>query len=244
MTVWIIIAIICFVVAGGLLWWRHNTMRDLGLMAQVETSAARDAAAKPPGTLVEVKGVVRSEAPLQSEYARIACVHYVATQTERYAVHDHDSQGRPRRREETRTLYSNTRSAPFVVEDGSGWIRVQPEGASIEGAEVFNQTQGRGGFSGSVTIGDMTIGAGGPIDQTWRESAVGLDQPIYVLGVIRPGGVIGAPEPGRKDAGFIISVKSEEQRTADKSGEAGWLMIIAIVLGVAGAACLVIPRLI
>ena len=66
-----------------------------------------------------------------------------------------------------------------------------------------------------------------------KESILAPDIPIYVLGEVREGGLIGKPAGGSKNKTFVISHKSEEERTKSLTSTTRWLLIIALVLFVA-----------
>ena len=73
-----------------------------------------------------------------------------------------------------------------------------------------------------------------------KESMLAPDIPVYVLGEVQQGGLIGKPASGSKNKTFVISHKSEEERTKSLTSTTRWLLVIAIVLlvlaaGLAGA---------
>ena len=59
------------------------------------------------------------------------------------------------------------------------------------------------------------------------------DIPVYVLGEVQQGGLIGKPASGSKNKIFVISHKSEEERTKSLTSTTRWLLIVALVLLVA-----------
>ena len=82
---------IIFLAAGGvMLYFRSRSRQKAGLMTQTETSNASDVSSLAPGTLVEVKGTLRSEEPLTSEISGKTCAYYVATVSREYLERDHD----------------------------------------------------------------------------------------------------------------------------------------------------------
>jgi hypothetical protein len=58
-----------------------------------------------------------------------------------------------------------------------------------------------------------------------KEAILIPDLPVYVLGEVRPGGVIGKPAPGSPNKTFVISYKTEEQRTTSNTGTGAWLLV-------------------
>src|ERR671910_2611489 len=127
---------VLFLIAGGvLLYFRNRTKHKSALMSQTETSNASDVSGIAPGTLVEVKGTLRCDEPLTSEMAEKTCAYYSSTVTREYLRSDYDDDdndaGSDRR---TEIIAQNVQFAPFVVEDDSGSVAVDAEGA--EDAEV------------------------------------------------------------------------------------------------------------
>jgi hypothetical protein len=88
-----IVAAVALVAAGILIWQWLKAGRELGLMRSTDTSKASDVPGKPPGTLVELKGTLRSHAPLKGEFSGSECVYY--GNNERHTV---GPSGRPQRR--------------------------------------------------------------------------------------------------------------------------------------------------
>ncbi len=68
-----------------------------------------------------------------------------------------------------------------------------------------------------------------------KESILRADTPVYVLGEVREGGLIGKPASGSKNKTFVISHKSEEERTKSLTSTTRWLLGIAIFLFVLAA---------
>ena len=132
---------ILFLVAGGvLLYFRNRTKHKSALMSQTETSNASDVSGIAPGTLVEVKGMLRCDEPLTSEMAERTCAYYSSTVTREYLRPDYDDDdndvGSDRR---TEIIAQNVQFAPFVVEDDTGFVGVHAEGAEIDARQVVNR---------------------------------------------------------------------------------------------------------
>ena len=72
---------------------------------------------------------------------------------------------------------------------------------------------------------------------TRTENILAPDIPVFVLGEVQQGGLIGRPAKGSKNKIFVISHKSKEERTTSLTSKARWLLIF-IVLSLGGAAAL------
>src|SRR5215213_11405371 len=132
---------VIFLVGGGvMLYFRSRTQQKAGLMTQTETSNASEVSSLAPGTLVEVKGTLRCEEPLTSEMSEKTCAYYSATVTREYLERDYDDDdndvGSDRRSE---IISQNVQFAPFSVEDATGSVPVNAEGAEVDARQVVNR---------------------------------------------------------------------------------------------------------
>lgn len=229
---------VIFVVAGGvLLYFRNRNKQKSALMGQTQTSDASDVGGLAPGTLVEVKGTLRCEEPLTSEMAEKTCAYYSSTVVREYMRRDHDDDdvGSDRRSE---IMAQNVQFAPFEVEDGSGSVAVNAEGAEVDARQVVNRFDRNTGNEGTFTLGGVTVNLGGgerTIGYRYTESILPVDGRIYVLGTVQEGGEIGAPQPGGEGHRFVVSHRSEEALGQSLGQTIFWLGaggIGAIVLGV------------
>ena len=231
---------IIFLVAGGvLLYFRSRSQQKAGLMSQTQTSNASEVSSLAPGTLVEVKGTLRCEEPLTSEMAGQTCAYYSATVTREYLERDYDDDddvGSDRRSE---IISQNTLFAPFSVEDSTGSVPVNAEGAEVDARQVVNRFERNTGNEGpSISLGGATLNLGGgerTIGYRYTESILPVDAPVYVLGTVQESGEIGAPPPGEAEHRFVVSHRSEEALGQSLGKTVMWLGVGAIgafVLGV------------
>src|SRR3712207_5126851 len=188
---------VIFLVAGRLLlYFRNRTKQKSALMSLTETSAASDASGLAPGTLVEVKGMLRCEEPLTSEMAERTCAYYSSTVTREYLRSDYDDDdndvGSDRR---TAAMAQNEQFAPFEVEDESGSVAVDAEGAEVDARQVMNRFDRNTGNEGTFSLGGVSVNLGGgerTIGYRYTESILPVDAPVYVLGAVQEGGGVGA----------------------------------------------------
>ena len=193
--------------------------------------------------LVELKGTAEIDAPLTSFLAVCRCVHYAwsvaeqwrRTVTETYSDSNGKTQTRTRVESGWTTVASGGEMIPFYLNDDCGAVQVRPDGADIEALAVFDETCSR--------MDPLYYGkgpAGGIMDSTgcrhFREHALPLHTPIYVLGQSRERADLVAPEIATDTSApmFLISTRSEQQIS---SGFAcafwGWL-IFGLLLVVGG----------
>jgi hypothetical protein len=134
----------------------------------------------------------------------------------------------------TEIIAQNVQFAPFVVEDGTGFVGVHAEGAEMDARQVVNRFDRNVGNEGTFSLGGMTVNLGGgerTIGYRYTESILPIDEQVYVLGTVQEGGTIGAPPSDAKDHRFVVSHRSEEAHTQSLGKTALWL-------GVGGAASL------
>jgi hypothetical protein len=211
----------------GCLWFWKKARDEIALMAGTETSRAADVGALPAGTLVEVKGTIRCNAPIAGEFSQQLCV-YSKSVVERQEERWRDG----KRETHTVTERSTERHAPFYVEDESGRVLVSGEGASVTAVSVFDES-GNTTAESVISMATSLLGAGSS-DRRFRESILAPDIPVYVLGTVQADGTIGKAPSGAKAKEFIVTHESEEERT--KSSNITGVVLLLIGLALLGGA--------
>ena len=239
---------VIFLVAGGvLLYFRSRTKQKSAVMSQTETSNASDVNGIAPGTLVEVKGMLHCEEPLTSEMAEKVCAYYSSTVTREYLRPDHDDDDNVGSDRRTETIAQNVQYAPFVVEDDSGSVPVDAEGAEVDARQVMNRFDRNTGNEGTFSLGGVSVNLGGgerTIGYRYTESILPVDESVYVLGTVQEGGGIGIPTSGEEGHRFVVSHRSEEAHAQSLGKTALWLGVGAAAALVLGVVLLVIGILI
>ena len=233
----LVAGIAVWVAAGVLLYNMRKQLRKRNLMSRVETSQALGVAGLSVGTPVEVKGTLRCGEPIRSEMSGHECAYFLSQVIREYRVRDRDSDGHLRTRRRTEVIASNERFAPFAVEDDSGMVGIRGEGAEVDALEVVNRFENNTG-EGEFTLGGVTVHLGGgasTIGYRYVEGILPLDTPVYVLGVAREDGHIGAPEDQGGEKRFLISHRSEEQLGKKYRNAALTLGCLAVALFLFGS---------
>jgi hypothetical protein len=240
---------VIFLAAGiALLYFRNKNKQKAALMGQTETSGASDVSGLAPGTLVEVKGTLRCKEPLTSEMAGERCAYYSSKVIREYMERDYDDDdvGSDRRSE---VVAHNEQFAPFVVEDTTGTVAVNAEGAEMDAKQVVNRFDRNTGSEGpSISLGGATINLGGgerTLGYRYTETILPVDAPVYVLGSVQQGGGIGTPS-GDEGHRFVVSHRSEEALGQSLGKTVLWLgvggiasIVVAVVLLAVGIFVLV-----
>lgn len=171
--------------------------------------------------LVKLKGTVETGAPPLSAYlTNCECVHHawsVAEQWQRKVTEtyqDRDGSTRTRTRTETgwTTLANGGESAPFYLQDDCGIIQIRPDGAKLELLETLNHTCGPDDplYYGKGPEGCI---AHSTHRRQFREAALPIHHPLYVIGQVRERADMVAPEIAHDKQApmFLISTRSEEE---------------------------------
>jgi hypothetical protein len=241
----LIVGVIVLVIGASLLYFGRRTQSKTNLMQAVGTSNAADMGKLLPGEMAEIKGTIRCANPLTAEYAEKPCVWYSAQVTREYEHREKDSNGNWQTNRRSESVSSNTQRTSFFVQDSTGQIEVHLDGAEIDAPTILDRFEDKssnnpgininiGGASISNSNDDKTLG------YRYNVKALAVDTPIYVLGVYREDGTIGAPPPENKARKFIVSYRSEEELHASWKKQAFWLGSVAIVLALAGVVLIVI----
>jgi hypothetical protein len=240
---------VIFLAAGiALLYFRNKNKQKAALMGQTETSGTSDVSGLAPGTLVEVKGTLRCKEPLTSEMAGERCAYYSSKVIREYMERDYDDDdvGSDRRSE---VVAHNEQFAPFTVEDSTGSVAVNAEGAELDAKQVVNRFDRNTGSEGpSISLGGATINLGGgerTLGYRYTETILPVDAPVYVLGSVQQGGGIGTPS-GDEGHRFVVSHRSEEALGQSLGKTVLWLgvggiasIVVAVVLLAVGIFVLV-----
>jgi hypothetical protein len=186
--------------------------------------------------LVELKGTAECQQPLVSYLAGTTCIYYAYEIEERWSrlVTETESDGRGGTREVTRResgwtqVDAQVETTPFYLQDDTGSLLVQPEGARVEAAQVFAR---------ECSTWDPLYFAKGPANgiidsdgvRRFTERAVPVQAPLFVVGQARERTDVVAPEIAAdpKASEFLISVRSQEE----VSSGLGWQIWLFALLG-------------
>jgi len=198
---------------------------------------------------VEIKGRATSPAPLTAYLCQQPCIRYHWSIAEHWTrqrtVTSTDSKGKTTTRVVTDygsdVVASGGEQTALEVDDGTGRIRVQWDGAKIEQQKIFGETvdinsplyYGKGP-DGSVSGSDGV--------RTFSEEGIVMGTPLYIVGYAREredvvdveiarGGRKGTATDGAVARIFLISTRNEAAVTSGH-GVAGWIFAIIGFLAV------------
>lgn len=207
------------------LWYWRKVGREVALMTATPTSKASDVAAIAPGTLVELKGPLRCDAPLSGEFSHETCIYYRAKIEREYEYYTTDSKGRRERQTSRETVQDTIKFAPCVFDDGSGKVPIHFEGAEVEGVETVKRFESKASV-GSLVASLLEVG-NTDLGHHYTETVIRAGVPVFILGTVLDDRSVGAA-PSKKNP-FVITHKSEEEREKSLKSTRMWVLIIAIV---------------
>jgi len=229
--VWVlgILAALALAGAGGCLWYRQRLGQEIAVMAAIETSKASEVARLAPGTAVEVKGTLRCASPLVAEFSQTRCAYHKSEIQREVVEYRRGSDGKDERHTRTEPVHSNTRHARCTVEDTSGAVALNLEGADVEGEQVVNRREAEQRGVAAVLV-NVALGGGGSATLIYTETILAHDIPIYVLGEVLADRSIGRPAANSRNRVFVVSRKSEEERSKHLRSTMTWLLVGAVAL--------------
>jgi len=237
-TVFVVFAAIAAVVGLGLMFWRWRVSKELAVMASTATSGAGSVAGLAPGTLAEVMGSLRVRTPLIAEFSQKPCAYYKSEIEREETYYERDSNGREERKTRTTTVYSNMQFGQCLVEDATGKVGIDFDGAKVEAIGVVNEPTAAPNTATGLVGGVLSALSNSNARYQRKESILPADIPVYVIGEVQPGGLIGKHAKDSKNRLFVISHKSKDERTTSLRATARWLLVISLVLFAVAAALL------
>jgi hypothetical protein len=223
---------IALVIALLLAWWRSRVQRELAVMAATQHIGCGAVAQQSAGAAVSVHGTLRVRVPLVAEFSQKPCAYFIAEIEREETYYERDSQGREERRTRTTTVYTNMKYGQCLIEDESGKVGIDFDGAKVEAIQTVNQPNAAPPDGGANGVVGGILSALTSSNATFRrkESLLPPDSPVFVLGEVQPGGLVGKPAKGSANTLFVISHKSEQERAKDLGRTAWWLMIFIVPL--------------
>lgn len=220
--------IIAFVLGGVLM---LAGRRQKGLQQEMQKGSVISVREAQAGARVELYGTIISQQPLKTPFSGRECVYY-EYELERQ-VENRDAQGRTNLRWER--VSSDRQSSPFVLQDSSGSIAIQPEGADMDPVnlgEQFVQSNAIPGFLQSFT--QQLTG----FNTRATEKALLTNAQAYVMGTVVQAGSGLAVVKGQGK--MLVSHKTEAEVERATKRNAMVMNILGIILGIGGVALAII----
>jgi uncharacterized membrane protein len=192
---------------------------------------------------VELKGNGKCSKPLKSQHTNTPCLWFRSTVVREYeeerTVTDSNGNRRTEIHRGSETVSTTEDSTPFDLDDGTGSIKINPQGAEIIGKQVYNQFK-PGEYSGPLNIVLSTFNKRRTIGYRFTEDLIPVDQKLYILGEASDkDGELEVKRPSDKKKKFLVSVKSEEELIKSFTSAALFMLIGTIVLSLIGVGLII-----
>lgn len=199
--------------------------------------------------MIELKGTCTSDEPLKAEFSNMDCVMYTNAVYREYEKLEisRDEQGNEKQQwKRTSTKVGGvTRHIQFGVDDGSGTVLIDPEGAEFHTEQVVKKYEevSPNNTSFSLFGQSFSLGISGS-EKTkgfrYEESIIPLKSNLYILGELhdRNGNLL-VSKPQQNKTPFIVSTKSEEALTQKFESTGKFALVGGIVLIVIGIGSLI-----
>jgi len=196
------------------------------------------------GRIVEVKGkLVANSEVLKSYFTESDCVFFHAVEKDKVReVYKSKSSDLTNSSRIYYSISTDKKSEhTFYLEDSTGKILIDPEGAEVDGKVVLKSIEPTFGEENSSTFSSAFQPCGEKIIAVIKEEQIlPLGEQAYVIGELffgSNGPIIGSsPE---KDKTFLISLKDEETLVKSGNSELYQAIVFSIVASVAGIALII-----
>lgn len=175
--------------------------------------------------LIGLHGKIQSPEPLLGELSQQPCVKYRTLVTreweEEYEEEDDEGRVVTRTRQGSDTVLHHKQEQPFYVNDGSGAIRVSPDGAKMDWELVTNRYEPMG-QRGTLSLGGQVINLLQNLSSSrqvrgyrYQEWVVPLERRVFVYGEVTDSGgelTFQKPsDPEKPDEPYIVTFKSKSE---------------------------------
>ena len=201
----------------------------------------------------EIKGKIVCEKPLVGELSKQECVYFDTKVTHEYEEYyeEKDAEGNTTKksRRKSDVMTKDTRRTPFYLEDETGKILVDSDGANVDALQVVNKMekhpQNNNLAMGNLVLNLTNVVMGNKMNRTigyrMQEKILPIDRKIYILGEVRDeDGQLVVKKPTTSGQSFLITTKSEEELVRSKQSTAKWTGIISYVFVATAVAFLVL----
>ncbi|TVR73457.1 MAG: hypothetical protein EA415_07650 [Sphaerobacteraceae bacterium] len=234
----IILGILLMIGAGVALWNRRKFSEKMNLIRRAVHARPGEVGNAFPGELVAVTGNAESSQALISEQSETPCIYYDFQIVRRYersrggvSMGGRNLRGRRRRTGRQRgreTVAENEQWVPFRIEDESGAVRVNPDGAWFEARKVMDRYE-REDSNNLLGIPGLNVNLGFGGNQTLgyeiKENAIPTGTPLFIAGPVNEKGEI----ERNRNHGLIVTYRSESALRDDWGKRERYQLIAALV---------------
>ncbi len=211
---------------GGLFLWLAKKQKATS--TSMKQSSVSPIQKVQPDTQAEIYGKVVCQSPLQTPFSNQPCVYY-EYEVEK-EVWERDNDGRMETNWET--VEEDKKQIPFYIDDGSGKIKINPDGATIEPRDLGEKRWQRGQRFNNSLLENIFSGLTN-FNARVSERALMANENAYVFGYVTKTAEGYCMQ--KHDKKFLISYRTEEEvekRTARSATIMKVLGIAGIILGI------------
>lgn len=224
-------------------------------LAQMSQAIAQEIGGGDWRDYVKVTGTIECEHPIISQLKQEPCVYYKMEVKREYeeTVTRKDEEGKTYQETQrgSEVISSHKQSTPFQLNDQTGYVSVNPDGADIEVIKIldeFRQEQSRGGLLSfgqfSLALGNETFGGRRTLGYHYSESILPLRRRALVVGTVSDsGGELTLQKPTDGKQKFIITLKTAEELTQAVDRIAQITFYSMIACGAIGVILLILAML-
>lgn len=217
--------IIIIIIGGGFFWLSKKQQKTSAAMQQ---SKAVPINQLQTNTQAEVQGTVVAKNPLTTPFSNRPCVYY-KYEVEK-EVRRRDSEGHLET--DWEQVEEDDKKIPFMIEDKTGQVLVNPEGATIEARNLGEQRFRRGERFSNDILRNI-ISSISDSNTRVTEEALLVGEPAYIFGHLAEGS--DGLEFNKGDKNFLISHKSEEEVQKSTARSATFMKVLGIIGLIVGA---------
>lgn len=200
--------------------------------------------------LIAMHGTIETDQPLRAELSKRDCVKY-RTVVERNWEEDYqerDNRGYlvERTRQGSDIVSQQEQALPFYINDGSGTIRVSPDGADIDLEKVverYEPVRNRN-FGGDISIGGLNFNLFDGLSSQrrllgyrYREWILPVGRRVFIHGEVSDSGgelTFQMPSDPEKEEPYTISLKSKSELIRKTQQQIKLMKVWSIILIIVG----------
>ncbi len=233
-------------VEGKLLDVKYYDQTDIKSAVDTCVSISKELGSGHYTQMVKVSAKAKSESPLTGEFSNESCVYYEASAVHEYEklVERKDDDGKVHRNwvDDSETIGSTRKGGEFELNDGTGAVKVDIQGADLTLDQAVNQFKTSGD---SVTF---SFGTYHPENTRKKRSKgyremeqnIPVGQQLFVLGELHDrNGTPTISISKEKGNPFIVSIKSEQEVVSGLESKVKMMYFGAIACVVIGPALIV-----
>ncbi len=260
MSTGVLFGVVLLALASILFWWQQKQKHQFRYLqaAKPVTVADLDKLAKPadvePGEwhcYVKVRGMIRCHQPLHCQLKPQNCVYYTMAVRREYeeniATTGNNGEKSEKLQRQSEIVATRQQATPFSLQDNTGEIAVDPEGANIDSIQIVDEFRPEQVGGGVLSFGQFRLTVSEipdnqrTIGYRYTESILPLYRQVLVVGeACQTENGWQIQKPTAADKQYWITLKTESELTG-VAGQNGKIVVYAaIACAIAGIVSIVL----